>query len=62
MSSNLNSGRVSRQRPNLQNFFLPLLDIFALAAWGILLLKYWLNNELNLLIHPNYFWMVVVTG
>jgi len=62
MSSNLNSGRVSRQRPNLQNFFLPLLDIFALAAWGVLLLKYWLNNELNLLIHPNYFWMVIVTG
>jgi uncharacterized repeat protein (TIGR03943 family) len=41
---------------------LPLLDILALAAWGILLLKYWLTGELNLLIHPNYFWLSVVTG
>lgn len=62
MSSNVNSGRISRQRPYLGKFFPTLLDILAIAAWGILLLKYWLNNELNLLIHPNYFGLVVVTG
>lgn len=50
------------QKPYFSNFLFPLLDIFALASWGVLLLKYWLNNELNLLIHPNYFGMVVVTG
>lgn len=54
--------RRQERRPNFQSLFFPLLDIVALASWGILLLKYWLNNELNLLIHPNYFVMVVVTG
>ncbi len=62
MSSNQKPKRPRRQRPKLQNLFLPLLDIFALAAWGILMLKYWVNNELNLLIHPNYFGLVIVTG
>ena len=41
---------------------LPLLDVVAITAWGVLLLKYWLTGSLNLLIHPNYFWLVVVTG
>jgi uncharacterized repeat protein (TIGR03943 family) len=62
MSSTQTSGRSRKHPSNLQNFLLPLLDIFALGAWGILLLKYWLSNQLNLLIHPNYFWLVVVTG
>ncbi len=31
----------------------------AVAAWGILLLKYWLNGKLSLLIHPDYFWLVI---
>jgi uncharacterized repeat protein (TIGR03943 family) len=59
----MSSNSISRkQNPKLQNLIFPLLDIAALASWGILLLKYWLRNELNLLIHPNYFAMVVVTG
>ena len=62
MSSNQKPKRPRRQRPNLRSLFLPLLDICALAAWGILMLKYWVNNELNLLIHPNYFALVIVTG
>ena len=41
------------------NFWLPLLDILALLAWSILLLKYWLTDKLYLLIHPNYFWLTV---
>ncbi|MBW4620794.1 MAG: TIGR03943 family protein [Cyanosarcina radialis HA8281-LM2] len=39
-----------------------MLDILAIAAWGILFLKYWLTGKLALLIHPNYFGLVVVTG
>ena len=41
---------------------LSLLDVLAIMAWGVLLLKYWLTGKLNLLIHPNYFWLAVVTG
>lgn len=62
MNSNFTSRRKQSQCYYFQKFLFPLLDIFALASWGVLLLKYWLNNELNLLIHPNYFGMVVVTG
>jgi uncharacterized repeat protein (TIGR03943 family) len=62
MSSAQNLGRSRRQRPNLQNFFLSFLDIVALGAWGVLLVKYWVSNQLSLLIHPNYFGLVVVTG
>ncbi|HLP89009.1 MAG TPA: TIGR03943 family protein [Nostocaceae cyanobacterium] len=35
------------------------LDILAITAWGILMLKYWLTNKLNLLIHPDFFWLVI---
>lgn len=41
---------------------LPLLDIFTLLAWGILFLKYWFSGQLALLIHPNYFSLVLITG
>ena len=45
-----------------QTLLLPWLDVVAIAAWGILLLKYWLNGKLGLLIHPDYFWLVIVTA
>lgn len=60
--SNFPSRRKLSQQSNFYKFVFPILDIVALASWGVLLLKYWLNNELNLLIHPNYFGMVIVTG
>ncbi|GAC1458660.1 MAG: TIGR03943 family protein [Chamaesiphon sp.] len=41
---------------------LSLLDVLAITAWGVLLLKYWLTGKLNLLIHPDYFWLVITTG
>ncbi|BAY17955.1 hypothetical protein NIES2109_05470 [Nostoc sp. HK-01] len=44
------------------NLLLPWLDVLAVTAWGILMLKYWLTGKLNLLIHPNYFGLVVVAG
>ncbi len=40
----------------------PWLDIFSIAAWGVLLLKLWLTNKLNLLIHPAYHWLTLVAG
>ncbi|MBD2490156.1 TIGR03943 family putative permease subunit [Aulosira sp. FACHB-615] len=44
------------------NLLLSWLDVIAITAWGILMLKYWLTGKLNLLIHPNYFGLVLVAG
>lgn len=44
------------------NILLPWLDILAISAWGILILKYWFTGKLSLLIHPNYFMLALVTG
>jgi len=49
-------------KSKIPNLSLPWLDALAITAWGILMLRYWLTNKLNLLIHPNYFWLVIVTG
>ncbi|MGI0481550.1 TIGR03943 family putative permease subunit [Geminocystis sp. CENA526] len=38
------------------------LDIIALVSWSLLLFKYWFNGELYLLIHPNYFLLVLATS
>lgn len=38
------------------------LDTLALAAWGVLLLKYWLTGKLSLLIHPHYFGLTIAAG
>ncbi len=46
----------------IPNLLLPWLDVLAITAWGILLLRYWSTGKLNLLIHPNYFGLVIVTG
>lgn len=50
------------RKPKKSNLLLPWLDVIAIAAWGILLLKYWLTGKLNLLIHPNYFWLAIASG
>ncbi|MEM6753533.1 MAG: TIGR03943 family protein [Cyanobacteria bacterium P01_C01_bin.38] len=52
-----------RKRPSkgLKNL-IPWLDVLAITAWGFLLLKYWVSQDLYLLIHPNYFVLVVVAG
>ncbi len=42
--------------------FLPWLDVLAIAAWGVLLLYYWLSEKLFLLIHPNYIGLTVTAG
>lgn len=38
------------------------MDILAILAWGILMLKYSWSGELRLLVHPNYFGLVTMTG
>jgi uncharacterized repeat protein (TIGR03943 family) len=53
---------ISNRKSKISKLLLPWLDILAITAWGILLLKYWLTNELNLLIHPNYFGLVIVAA
>lgn len=55
------NSRPDRKFPIL-NRLLPWLDVLALAAWGALMLKYWLNGKLALLIHPDYFWLVTATA
>jgi len=52
-----------RQRRRQSRFSGSLwLDVLAFATWGVLLLRYWIGGKLNLLIHPNYRWLVIVTG
>jgi uncharacterized repeat protein (TIGR03943 family) len=38
------------------------LDILAVTAWGILLLKYAIDGTLYILIHPSYYLLVTGTG
>jgi uncharacterized repeat protein (TIGR03943 family) len=38
------------------------LDILAVMAWGILLLKYAIDGTLYILIHPSYYLLATVTG
>jgi uncharacterized repeat protein (TIGR03943 family) len=44
------------------NKLIPWLDVLAITAWGVLMLKYWLTGKLYLLIHPDYFWLVITGG
>ncbi len=48
---------IPNPKPKSHNPLLPWLDVLAVTAWGVLILKYWLTNKLNLLIHPDYFWL-----
>lgn len=52
----------SKTLSNIPNWLLPWLDVLAIAAWGVLMLKYWLTGKLGLLIHPDYFWLVIAAG
>lgn len=42
--------------------FQALVEVVAIALWGMLLLRYWTNGDLQLLIHPAYAWLTVSTG
>lgn len=45
-----------------QNYLLPWLDVLAIASWGVLMLRYWHTGKLSLLIHRDYFWLVIAGG
>jgi uncharacterized repeat protein (TIGR03943 family) len=51
---------IQKQKQKIKNQLLIWLDVIAITAWGILMLKYWFTGKLNLLIHPDYFWLVIV--
>ena len=42
--------------------WIPWIDAAAIAAWGFLMLKYWVTEKLNILIHPAYTWLCIVGG
>lgn len=49
------------RRPQPASWFV-WLDIAAVVAWGILLLKYWLTGKVNILLHPDYVWLAISAG
>ncbi len=53
---------MSPRAPRSPSPFLPWLDVLAIAAWGVLFLKYWLTGKLYLLIHPNYMALTVIAA
>jgi uncharacterized repeat protein (TIGR03943 family) len=53
------SAKPPTDRSNLRKSW---LDILAVTAWGILLLKYAIDGTLYILIHPSYYLLVTVTG
>jgi putative membrane protein len=44
-----------------KNFY-SWLDLLAIFTWSALLIKYSIGGQLQLLIHPSYFWLVSLTG
>ncbi len=53
------SAKSSKDRSSLRQSW---LDIAAIMAWGILLLKYAIDGTLYILIHPSYYLLATVTG
>ncbi|NEQ25020.1 MAG: TIGR03943 family protein [Microcoleus sp. SIO2G3] len=38
------------------------LDVLAIAAWGAVLLRFWLTGKMPLLLHQNYIWLAIAAG
>jgi uncharacterized repeat protein (TIGR03943 family) len=53
---------VSNLRISRRAKFFSWLDIVTLLAWGSLLLKYVITGQFKLLIHPNYFALVLLSS
>ncbi len=51
-----------QKKPLISPKILPWLDVIAIGAWGILMLKYRFTGKLNLLIHPDYFLLVFIAS
>lgn len=52
----------TNNRSKKANNIAPWIDVLAITAWGVLMLKYWLTSKLYLLIHPDYFWLAISGG
>jgi uncharacterized repeat protein (TIGR03943 family) len=39
-----------------------LLDTLALLLWGLMILRYWWNGRLAVLLHPDYHWLAIGAG
>jgi len=48
-----------KKKLKINQSLVPWLDVIGIIAWGVLLLKYWLTDQLGLLIHPDYFWLAL---
>ena len=53
---------MARSAARKSRWLSPWMDVWAIAAWGILFLTYWANGRLYLLIHPNYMPLTVIAG
>ncbi|MBE9049582.1 TIGR03943 family protein [Nostocales cyanobacterium LEGE 11386] len=53
---------IPNSKSKIPNLLFPWLDALAITTWGILMLQYWLTGKLYLLIHPNFFGLVIVCG
>ncbi|WP_353931188.1 TIGR03943 family protein [Okeanomitos corallinicola TIOX110] len=53
---------IKNTQSKIKHKLLSWLDVAAITAWGVVMLKYWLTGKLNLLIHPDYFWLVISGG
>jgi uncharacterized repeat protein (TIGR03943 family) len=49
-------------QPSEASSWLLWVDTFALISWGVLLLKYWLTGQINLLLHPDFMWLANLAG
>lgn len=54
---------ISSSNKKVNSYKLPqILNVVAVLSWGILLLKYALTGQYQLLIHPNYFYLMLTTS
>jgi uncharacterized repeat protein (TIGR03943 family) len=49
-------------KPKISPKLLAWLDVLAIGAWGVLMLKYCLTGKLYILIHPDYFWLIMAAS
>jgi putative membrane protein len=56
------NSRKSNSNKHKNTLLFPWLDVLALLTWGSLLLKYTVTGQYKLLIHPNYYTLVLVSS
>lgn len=48
--------------PRSNALWLLWLDVWAIFAWGLVLLKFWITGHINVLLHPDYMWLANLAG